>query len=245
MSDRPGKQNGRHIQASIGINGQEDAINITHQEGLLRTRVYGYLKHQLAVGELTPGSSINMNELVRDLGVSRTPLREALLKLQMEGFVTILPQRGIIINKLSLKDVLDIYEILGALESRVMLSVFDDLQQDDILMMETINASMKEARRLQNYEKFNDKNYEFHETFLRLSNNRLLLKQAHILKERLYYFPRIIYGQGWAEENIREHEELLALIKKGQKKKAVDYIRDVHWVFRYAEDFLTAMGEER
>ena len=244
MSDKQKRQVERNAQISRGERSLTSAFSAIRQEGLLRNRVYEYLKHQMSVGALAPGSSINMNELIRDLGVSRTPLREALLKLQMEGFVTILPQRGIIINKLTLKDVLDIYEILGALESRVLLSVFDDLQEDDILMMGAINELMKDAQRRQNFKKFVDRNNEFHETFLRLSDNGALLRTINLLKGRLYYFPRVIAGKGWSDENIREHEQLLALIKNGQKKEAVDYLRDVHWVFRYSDDFLAATGEE-
>lgn len=234
----------RQGQSSLETRRKNDPFQLAHQEGLLRTRVYQYLKHQLSVGDLEPGAGINMNELIRDLGVSRTPLREALLKLQMEGFVTILPQRGIIINRLTLKDVLEIYEILGALESRVLLSVFDDLQKDDILMMEAVNKSMTAAMHRQNYSKFFDYNNEFHETILRMSDNKNLLNYVHLLKDRLYYFPHLVYGKKWAEENVREHGDLLALIKKGQKMKAANYLRDVHWKFQYADDFLAATGEE-
>jgi len=65
--------------------------------------------------------SVSMNELMSNLGISRTPLRDALLQLHNEGFVTFLPQRGIRINELSPQDIEDLYEILGALDSRVLL----------------------------------------------------------------------------------------------------------------------------
>ena len=70
---------------------------------LLRTQVYDYLRDQMRLGVLKPGASINITELSEKLGVSRTPLRDALLLLQANGFVTILPQRGITINDLTCK----------------------------------------------------------------------------------------------------------------------------------------------
>ena len=80
---------------------------------LLRTQVYEHLREKLKNQNIKPGSFVTINQLSSQLGINRTPLRDALLQLQVEGFVTFLPQRGIQINELSRKDLEDIYEILG------------------------------------------------------------------------------------------------------------------------------------
>ena len=80
---------------------------------LLRTQVYEYLREELKTERLKSGMFISINNLAEKLGITRTPLRDALLQLQAEGFVTFLPQRGIKINKLSQRDIEDIYEMLG------------------------------------------------------------------------------------------------------------------------------------
>ena len=211
---------------------------------MLRTKLYDYLRKKMSDGELKPGTSININELIRNLNVSRTPLREALLQLQVEGFVTILPQRGVIINALKLQDVLDFYEILGALESRVILSVFDRIGPKEQSAMAQINDQMIASYTKGDLEEFYNKNIAFHDVFLQLSDNIPLVKQVELLKERLYYFPRVDYGNSWAQENIEEHNVFLSVIQSGDAKSAADYLRDVHWRFNYSKDFLAFTNED-
>ena len=69
-----------------------------------------------------------MEETSARLGVSKTPLRDALLQLEMEGFVAILPRRKVVVNVLSLEDIKNYYEIIGALESTALLRAFDLLE---------------------------------------------------------------------------------------------------------------------
>ena len=99
---------------------------------LLRTQVYEFLRTELKEENLQPGMFISINQLIVQLGISRTPLRDALLQLQTEGFVTFLPQRGIRINELSQQDIEDFYEMLGALDSRALLSVIDKIGSKEI-----------------------------------------------------------------------------------------------------------------
>ena len=87
----------------------------------LKELVYEYLRDQMRSGDLLPGAMIDMNETAERLGVSKTPLRDALIQLDMEGFVSILPRRGIVVNPLTLKDIRQYYEIIGALESTALL----------------------------------------------------------------------------------------------------------------------------
>ena len=109
----------------------------------LKEQVYEYLREQLGRGELRPGSSINMDATSQKLGVSRTPLRDALLQLEMEGFVSILPRRGVVVNQLTLQDIKNYYEIIGALESAALLASFDRVKQTQIQKMHALNAEMK------------------------------------------------------------------------------------------------------
>ena len=80
--------------------------NISNSFGpqLLRSQVYEYLRNELKGGNLKPGMFVSINQIMKNLGLSRTPLRDALLQLQTEDFVTFLPQRGIRINELSQQD---------------------------------------------------------------------------------------------------------------------------------------------
>lgn len=205
----------------------------------LKEQVYEYLQSQLEKGELRPGSSINMDETSKKLGVSRTPLRDALLQLEMEGFVSILPRRGVVVNHLTLQDIKNYYEIIGALESVVLMDHFEEVKKTQIHKMHELNAEMKAAIDHDNFNLYYQKNLMFHNVFLRLCGNRNLVKIVNTLKKRLYDFPRQEgFVKEWEVTSIDEHEELVRLIEEGKKEEASLYIRDVHWSYRVQEEFL-------
>ena len=109
---------------------------------LLRQQVYEYLRKKLKSDTLKPGNTVRIKQLSEELGISRTPLRDALLQLQTEGFVTFLPQRGILINKVSEIDIQNFYEVLGALDSRGLLTVFACIGPQEVEKMSALNEDM-------------------------------------------------------------------------------------------------------
>ena len=82
----------------------------TQNRWSLRKEIFNYLSNQIESGALTPGSLINVRKLTEELNVSRTPLREALAQLEIQGLVSILPQRGVRINVLMYEDLLDLFD---------------------------------------------------------------------------------------------------------------------------------------
>ncbi len=88
----------------------------------LRDYVYEHLRRKIRKGEIERSEILTINQLCIELDISRTPIREAIAQLENEGFVTILPQRGIKIRELNRKEFLEIYQILGALESSLILT---------------------------------------------------------------------------------------------------------------------------
>ena len=205
----------------------------------LKEQVYEYLREQMRVGEILPGSVIDMEETSKKLGVSKTPLRDALLLLEMEGFVSILPRRKVIVNTLSLQDIKNYYEIIGALESEALLLALDNLKEPDVQYMEELNAAMKDAIDRDNFDLYYEKNLNFHNVFLDRSGNENLKKIVNTLKKRLYDFPRQKgFVKEWEQASIGEHAELVRLIQQRNAEEAVDFIRDVHWSFRVQKKFI-------
>ena len=205
----------------------------------LKEQVYEYLREQMRVGEILPGSVIDMEETSKKLGVSKTPLRDALLLLEMEGFVSILPRRKVIVNTLSLQDIKNYYEIIGALESEALLLALDNLKEPDVQYMEELNAAMKDAIDGDNFDLYYEKNLNFHNVFLERSGNENLKKIVNTLKKRLYDFPRQKgFVKEWEQASIGEHAELVRLIQQRNAEQAVDFIRDVHWSFRVQKKFI-------
>ena len=210
-------------------------LHNSHEQ--LRRQVYEYLRDKMRTGAFKPGSSIKSGQIVQELGVSKTPLRDALIQLESEGFVTVLPQRGVVINSLTVQDARSIYEILGGLESRVIISVFEKIMEPEVAEFKRLNDKMLElaATPNANFKDYNDLNILFHDVFLNLSENELLLRYVRFLKRRLYDFPDRSYGIDWENRNVNEHQEFVQLVEDGNAKRVADYMRDVHWTFRYPE----------
>ncbi len=206
----------------------------------LKDQVYEYLREQMHRGEILPGSVINMDETAKKLGVSKTPLRDALLQLEMEDFVSILPRRGVVVNVLTLQDIKNYYEIIGSLESTALLLASRKIKNADIKTMEKLIEGMKKAIDDNNFDLYYEKNLKFHEVFLNLCGNEKLIKTVNNLKKRLYDFPRQEgFVKEWEEtSNNKEHREIFNLIKEGEYQDAALYIRDVHWSFRVQERFV-------
>ncbi|OGN96490.1 MAG: GntR family transcriptional regulator [Chloroflexi bacterium RBG_13_51_18] len=205
----------------------------------LKEQVYEYLRVQLRNGTIMPGSAIDLEETSKKLGVSRTPLREALLQLEMEGFVTILPRRKVLVNILTLQDIKNYYEIIGALESTALLAAFNNLKEPHIWQMEKLNAAMKKAIDNDNFDLYYEKNLDFHYIFLNRCANENLVRIVETLKKRLYDFPRQKgFVKEWEETSIGEHQALIELIKDRRKEEAAAQVRDVHWSFKVQKKYV-------
>jgi DNA-binding GntR family transcriptional regulator len=190
-------------------------------------------------GELRPGSAIDMEETSKKLGVSKTPLRDALLQLEAEDFVTIRPRRMIVVNDLTEQDIRNYYEIIGALESIALLKSLDRLTPADLVRMQALNDGMKAAIAANDFDAYYQQNLAFHGTFVDRCGNDGLVKLVANLKKRLYDFPRVPgFVKEWEESSIGEHQTLIDLLRAGRSLEAADHIRDVHWSFEVQERFI-------
>jgi len=205
----------------------------------LKEQVYDYLRYQMKKGKIRPGSVINMDATSKKLGVSKTPLRDALIQLEMEGFVKILPRRGVIVNALTIEDIKDYYQILGALENTAIISASSYIKEADVKKMEKLNESMKSALKRDDFNSYYERNLRFHDVYISLSGNGVLKKTVDVLKKRLYDFPRKAgYIREWEEASVLEHQRLIDLLAGKNFKEAADFIRDVHWSFSVQEKFI-------
>jgi DNA-binding GntR family transcriptional regulator len=205
----------------------------------LKEQVYEYLREQMRRGAILPGSAIDMEETSKRLGVSKTPLRDALLQLETEDFVTILPRRMVVVNALTEQDIRNYYEIIGSLESMALLKAFDRMTPSDVDAMQGLNDGMREALAAADFDLYYEKNLAFHNTFLNLCSNASLVKLVNNLKKRLYDFPRVQgFVKEWEETSVGEHQALIDLLRAGRSQDAANHIRDVHWSFGVQEVFV-------
>ena len=201
---------------------------------MLRDVVYDYLWKQIKDKQFMPGAFVDLNFIAKRLNVSRTPLREAFIILENEGFVVILPKKGIYIKPLTLQDTHYLYEIIGSLESAIVMNEWSKINPEHIETMEGHNEEMgKCTDHAQHYEM----NRKFHFIYIQLSENQELRQQLSRLYQRIYDFSGMNYGRRFQQNNCNGHREFIHLLKKGKRLEAADYLRDTHWKFRAIEAF--------
>jgi DNA-binding GntR family transcriptional regulator len=205
----------------------------------LKNLVYDYLRDQMQKGELKQGDTINMDKTAQKLGVSKTPLREALIKLEAEGFVKIIPWRGVIVSELTLQDFKDCYQIIGALECSALLAAAPRMKKHDVMHMTNLNNEMREAIESGDFDAYYEKNIEFHRTYLSLAKNQTLADTIEILKKKLYEFSRPKeFLKEWEDVSMSEHEKLVSLLENNEFQKASDFLRNTIWSFDVQKKFI-------
>ena len=205
----------------------------------LKEQVYEYLRQQFQKHRLQPGTMINMETTAKKLGISKTPLRDALLQLEMEGFVTISPRRGIFVNSLPLHEIKEFYQVIGALESSALLESYPKLGAIGIKKMDTLNRQMQKAIERNDFDLFYEKNLLFHNCFIDPCGNKNLNRIIGNLKKRLYDFPRQRqWIKEWEESSIREHQEIVDFLAAADPAAAALFLRDVHWSYEVQEKYI-------
>lgn len=204
----------------------------------LREQVYEYLRQEMTSGSLIPGSAINLNKIAAQLGISKTPLRDALIHLEIEGFVTILPRRGVMVNGLDLKAVKDAYHAIGIIEGAIVEDCFDRITPGHIARLEELNEKLRQDILRDDFSDLFQTNLAFHNVVNDLSDNPLLKKFISPIKHRLYDFQGQSYLPEWELRNSDEHDRYIAHLRQGNPKAAAGVLRDTHWSFEVQKSFI-------
>lgn len=214
------------------------SINVINFKSL-REQVYDYLRDAMNRGELAPGATLNLNDISQRLGISRTPLRDALLQLEAEGFVTILPRRGCVVNLLTREEIQELYQVIGALEASVIHDEFHQLTPNRVDEMKRLNKEMQSALEEDDFDRYYAANLQMHNCYIDLSSNTRLKRIVKTMKQRLYDFPRKEgFVKEWEVASTGEHAELIRLIESDDVRAAADYVRDVHWSYTVQKRFI-------
>ena len=196
--------------------------------GLLRAEVYERILSDLEQGKIVPGQTFSLGRLAEDMKVSKTPLRDALLGLQAEGFVTLYPQRGVMVNELSQKDKEELYEVCGQLEGKAIRNLFPRMTTKYIQRLKDINARMSPDKDISSIA-YNRLNLDFHNVYLELESNTHLKKVIYTDRLLLFQFAFRDWGTKFQRVNYEEHNQIIDLFEHGTAEALADYITTVHW----------------
>ena len=208
----------------------------------LREIVYEELKRQILVGEIAPGTRMMEVELAEDMGVSRTPVREAIRKLEKEGMVTIEPRKGAYASNISIKDMVDVLEVRQGLEAMAAAIASEKITQAQKEELQTVVDQYREAVEAENVEKMIQYDQKFHMLIVTYSGNKTLTQVFSTVQELALRFRYIYYDDFNRYENMpNEHQEIENAIMSGDSEKA-RIAADLH-VARL-KDFVINEGEK-
>ncbi len=187
----------------------------------LREIVYEELKRQIMIGEIPPGTRMMEVELADEMGVSRTPVREAIRKLEKEGLVSIEPRRGAYASEVSIKDMVDVLEVREYLEgmaaSLAAVRVTDEEKETLRLATEKYKKAVEEGN-VPEIIKFDE---EFHKLIVNFSGNKTLVQMVSQVQDLALRFRYIYYDDFTRFKNQPlEHEEIFHAISNGNAEDA-------------------------
>ncbi len=188
----------------------------------LRDVIFETLRKAIVSGDIKPGERLMEVSLANQMGVSRTPVREAIRRLEAEGLVTMIPRKGTHVSELSVKDIMDVLEVRTVLDKLATDLAAKRMQPSQLKALENAHKQYIACVEKNNMEGAIKKDVEFHDIIYASSGNPRLVAVAGSLREHVYRF-RVIYMQGGdlvAENVLNEHEEILAALKKAQNVAA-------------------------
>lgn len=190
----------------------------------LRETVCEALRDAIKRGILEPGERLMEVQLADELGISRTPVREAIRKLEQEGYVIMMPRRGTYVSSVSVKDVKEIFEIRSALETLAAELATLRIEPDELDKLRTLLAEIEgHIERQDSMDKIVATDVEFHGLLYQVSRNERLVAIISNLMEQLARFRTLSMSYpGRLKETLKEHRAMVEAIAAGN----VDAARD-------------------
>lgn len=206
-------------------NKNEDQKNLSQAD-----RAYNYIRNAVLNQQLNPGYPLLETELSEQLGISRTPVREAIHRLKAEGLIESVRRKGIFIKALSKKDIQQNYEIAEGLEGMVAYLVAQRADNDGIKKLEGYVEEMEDALANGNLDKWISSDDNFHLTLHSLCGNDFLVESLIRLHEqiRLTRFVSVTKATVDKIQSTREHRATYEAIRYGDADRARQIMQN-HW----------------
>lgn len=194
----------------------------------LREMVYEELKIQILTGAIVPGTRMMEVDLAEEMGVSRTPIREAIRKLEKEGLVTIEPRRGAYASLISTQDMVEILEVRQDLEGLAAYFAASRMTPYEMRQLKDIASKYNDAVAAGNMQNMIRYDTQFHRKIVDSCNNKILVNMVEQLQELVLRFRYIYYDNFRRAENMpEEHQEIIDSIASGDADRARQ-AADVH-----------------
>ena len=204
----------------------QDNLQVTMDEFLpLRDVVFNTLRQAILTGELKPGERLMEIHLANKLGVSRTPIREAIRKLELEGLVTMIPRRGAEVAQITEKSMNDVLEVRRALDALCVELACDRISQEELQHLKKACDTFEEAVKTKDVKQIAQADVALHDIIVEATGNQRLIQLVNNLSEQMYrYRVEYLKNNEVYEQLLEEHEFLIQAVIKHDKAQAKDII---------------------
>jgi DNA-binding GntR family transcriptional regulator len=198
---------------------------VTKNKPLLE-QAYISIRELIINGEIAPGEKLVESRLAEKLGISRTPIREALRRLELEGLVTYVPLQGAQAAHLDRSSIINLYKCRAALEAvaagEAALRINDDMLQkieESIMLAEQFYSKGDHQRTV-------EKNTQFHDVILASSGNNILIQLMEQIKTQILRFRSITSEYGFRPTFIQEHQEIYDSLRQRDSEESERLMRE-------------------
>jgi DNA-binding GntR family transcriptional regulator len=193
-------------------------------------RAYAALKSVILSLDIyeKPGEvRLDERQLASDLGISRTPVREAMAQLEREGFVRSVPRRGIYVVRKTKHEVIELITAWAALESMAARLITQNAADEEIATLRQMFAKFENGELHARLDEYSEVNIEFHQSIIRMSRNRVLIDLAENLFTHMRMIRRKTIGEeDRADRSIRDHLNIIQALEARDTERAEDLVRN-------------------
>lgn len=192
----------------------------------LRDVVFNTLREAILRGDLVPGERLMELQLASKLGVSRTPIREAIRMLEQEGLSITIPRKGAIVAGMTEKDMQDVLEIREALEELSVQVACDKITDEEIAELRKNMKSFERSLKGGDLKEMAQADVEFHDVIYRATDNPKLINMLNNLREQMYrYRVEYLKNPQNHDQLLKEHEAIYRGIVEKDKDAVTEMIR--------------------
>lgn len=187
----------------------------------LRDVVFNTLRQAILIGELKPGERLMEIHLADRLGVSRTPIREAIRKLELEGLVVMIPRKGAQVAKITEKNLKDVLEVRRALDMLAVRLACERMNEEDKAALGKACDEFAKVVKSNDTKEITEADVRFHDVILKSTGNDRLIQLVNNLAEQMYrYRLEYIKDSAYHDRLVKEHEVIYQAIMDKDVEKA-------------------------
>ncbi len=209
-----------------GSHRSEEVNGLNPARSLLKEQAYEHIKHRLLNNDYPPGSFLSERQLAGNLGMSKTPVKAALDRLESEGFIAVSPQQGIVVRELSIREIVDQYEIRAALESYILRALAGRLTTAQIAQVQANLQAQAQLRESDGIARGVELDAAFHIQFAEFLGNQEILRVIVLLREKMQRVVTQVFRLCRARvlTSYTEHAAIAAAVIDGDGARAAELI---------------------